>query len=454
MIIDKNYSYFFIILLHIVIGCLLFLPFFSILFNFLIFLIGLIYIVKTQNKNNEVLLVCGYIVGAEVILRSTGGDFFYEFAKYGTMFFIFIGMVFSGFSRNAIPYWLFLVLLVPGIFIGIYSYNGDQAIRSIISNTISGPLCLGIVSLYTYRRKIHISTLNNIFLAIGLPIISHLTYLIIFNPSVKDVVTGTDSNDLTSGGFGPNQVSTIIGLGIFIFTTRLILKSKNSFQMVLNFLIVIVLSFRGVVTFSRGGVFTAIVMIVALLINLMFIVKSSAKFKIIILVFVSIFASSGIWLYSISQTNGLIQKRYNNQDAAGRAKESRLSGREELIASEIKIFYDHPILGVGVGKSIEIRKEETGITAASHNEITRLLAEHGAIGIVILLILIFTPVFLFFDNKQNIFLFPLLLFWLLTINHAAMRIAAPAFLYGLSLLKVYINNHPKTQNSEENEVES
>jgi O-antigen ligase len=296
--------------------------------------------------------------------------------------------------------------------------------------------------------------MNNIFLAIGLPIISHLTYLIIFSPSVKDVVTGTDSNDLTSGGFGPNQVSTIIGLGIFIFTSRLILQSKNNFQIILNFLIVMVLSFRGVVTFSRGGIFTAIVMIIMLLINLFFLVKSNAKFKIIFLVIVSIIASSGIWLYSISQTNGLIQKRYNNQDASGRVKESRLSGREELIESEIKIFYDHPIFGVGVGNSIEIRQIETGITAASHNEITRLLAEHGTIGIVVLLILIFTPFFLLFDNRQNIFLIPLLVFWLLTINHAAMRIAAPAFIYGLSLLKVYINEYPKTEYSDENVVEN
>jgi O-antigen ligase len=121
---------------------------------------------------------------------------------------------------------------------------------------------------------------------------------------------------------------------------------------------------------------------------------------------------------------------------------------EDLMKSEISIFFDNPMLGVGVGKSIEIRQEETGLTAASHNELTRLLAEHGAIGIVILLILIFTPIFLFFDNKQNIFMFPFLLFWLLTINHAAMRIAAPAFIYGLSLLKVYIKEPLKSQNQD------
>ena len=452
MNLDLTDNYLKIILLHIVLGILIFLvPVFSIIFSFSIFIVGFIYVVKTQNRNNEVLLVCGYIVGAEVLLRSTGGDFFYEFAKYGVALFIFIGMIYSGFSKNAVPYWLFLALLIPGILIGVFTLDGPLEIRKSISNTISGPFCLGLVSLYTYQRKIHINNINNInniLLAIGLPIISHLVYLIFFNPNVKDVISGTDSNGATSGGFGPNQVSTIIGLGIFIFITRLILKSKNSFLMLFNFIIAVILSFRGVVTFSRGGIFAGIIMICSLVINLYFLSRSNSRWKLNFLIVISIAASSGIWLYSISQTNGFIQKRYNNQDSLGRVKESKLSGREDLMKSEISIFFDNPMLGVGVGKSIEIRQEETGLTAASHNEITRLLAEHGAIGVVILLILIFTPIFLFFDNKQNIFMFPFLLFWLLTINHAAMRIAAPAFIYGLSLLKVYIKEPLKSQNQD------
>ena len=43
-------------------------------------------------------------------------------------------------------------------------------------------------------------------------------------------------------------------------------------------------------------------------------------------------------------------------------------------------------------------------------------------------------------NKENIYVFCFVLFWLLTINHAAMRLAAPAFVYSLSLLKVYISD--------------
>jgi O-antigen ligase len=114
-----------------------------------------------------------------------------------------------------------------------------------------------------------------------------------------------------------------------------------------------------------------------------------------------------------------------------------LTGREVLIESEFQMFLDHPFLGIGVGKNNEYREELTGIQSASHNELTRMLAEHGSFGVLALLILFFTPLALYLGNRQNIFALPLLVFWLLTINHAAMRIAAPAFIYALSLLKVY-----------------
>ena len=80
-----------------------------------------------------------------------------------------------------------------------------------------------------------------------------------------------------------------------------------------------------------------------------------------------------------------------------------------------------------------------GEVVASHNEITRMLAEHGSLGILMLLILFTTPFFLHIDNKEHIYMFCFLIFWLLTINHAAMRTAAPSFVYALSLLKVRFN---------------
>jgi O-antigen ligase len=146
----------------------------------------------------------------------------------------------------------------------------------------------------------------------------------------------------------------------------------------------------------------------------------------------------GVWGYTSIQTSGLINKRYANEDASGRKKESQFTGREDIAQSEIDIFLKNPIFGVGVGKGVEIRGKKTGDVVLSHDEITRMLAEHGTLGIVDLLILFFTPLFLYLDNKFNMYLLCFVVFWFLTINHAAMRIAAPAFVYSLSLLNVFL----------------
>jgi O-antigen ligase len=108
----------------------------------------------------------------------------------------------------------------------------------------------------------------------------------------------------------------------------------------------------------------------------------------------------------------------------------------------MQMFYDNPILGVGVGMNKQYREEMLGIVGASHNEITRMLAEHGLLGVINLLILLIVPIINYFSNKQYIFLISFYLFWFLTINHAAMRIAAPAFIYGLTLLKFSFDEEP------------
>jgi hypothetical protein len=436
---NKTLTYTTLIGIHAVIGLLVFmLPFLARIYSVGMLIIGILYIIKKQNKNNEVLIVAAYITGAEVFLRANNGVLVYEFGKYAVMILITVGMYYGGFSRNAVPYWVYLLLLLPGVILAAFVLDSSIEDRKIISFVISGPACLGFCALYTYQRKVTYEQMNSIILALGLPIVCLVAYVILFNPTVRDVITGTDSNMRASGGFGPNQVSTILGLGIFVFVLRGILKSPSVQIAVLNFGIAAVLTFRGLVTFSRGGIFTAIAMIALLLIGLYLRTNAKAKAKLrYLLVFLGVL-SAVIWTYSLMQTDGMLGNRYANKDAVGRDKESTFTGREQLASTEIEAFFANPVLGTGVGKSMEVRKEQTGVDAASHNELTRLLAEHGSLGIMILLILFFTPIFLHLDNRENFFMFPLLAFWLLTINHAAMRIAAPAFIYSLALLKVYI----------------
>jgi len=435
--------YIYLLLFHVFIGILVFIfPFISKLYTVAIFVYGVYYIIRNKNKNNEALVVSAYVVGIEVLLRMTDGMIFNEFGKYSILIFMFLGMVYSSFSKYAIGYWFFLFLLLPGVVLGALTLDFDTNIRKAIAFNISGPVCLAISAIYCYQRKITFDRLLGIVTAFSLPLVSVILYLFLYTPNVRDVITGTSSNFETSGGFGPNQMSTILGLGVFLFLVQFLFNSKNKVLQIIHVGLVMVFTFRGLVTFSRGGMMTAIMMVFILFVILYFKGNKNTKPKIGMVILFSILGGLGVWGYSSLQTNGLINKRYANQDARGREKKSKLTGRETLIASELQMFWDNPILGVGVGRNKEIREKETGILAASHNEISRMLAEHGSLGLLDLIILLFTPIVLFMLNRQNILALSFLAFWLLTINHAAMRLAAPAFVYALSLLKVYTVEKP------------
>ena len=430
--------YLYLLALHAFLGFVLFLfPFFSKVYGIAILVFGIYFIIQSKNKQNEALLMAAYAVSAEIMLRMTGGTFVNEYGKYLVMLFLFLGMLFSGFSRNALVYWLFLFFLVPSVVLSTVTLDISTDVKKAIVFNMSGPVCLGISAIYCYKRLLTFQRLLGVVTAFSLPLLCLVTYLYFYTPNIQDVVTGTQSNFETSGGFGPNQVSTILGLGIFIFFVQLMLNSSNGILQIINGGLVLFFAYRGLITFSRGGIYTGVAMILLLLAILYFQANFQTKPKIAGIIVLSFLATLAVWSYSSIKTNGLLDKRYANQDAAGREKKSQLSGREILIESELKMFYENPILGVGVGKNKELRKSQTGIDLATHNEMTRMLAEHGTLGIVGLLILVITPLYLFLVDRQNILALSFFVFWLLTINHAAMRLSAPAFIYALSLLKVY-----------------
>jgi hypothetical protein len=436
--ISKN-KYLWLIAIHVIIGVMIFALKFLSKVYIIFLLIFFLYNIINANKRTRVthiLIASSYIVGCEVFLRMTGGNLLYEVAKYLVIVFVFIGMLFDGIKDRSFPYFIFLILLFPAVFITGATATSDTNIRTAVMFNLSGPLCLAIVSLYCYDKKIFFQDLQNILLAALLPIISTTVYLILFTPNIRDVVTGTYSNYATSGGFGPNQVATVLGLGMLIVTSRYFLTWKSFNMKSINLIILGAIAYRGLVTFSRGGIYTAVIIIIAFI--FIFYKSSKVKNRPNILRSLSLFLGLVLltWVFSSIQTGGLIEKRYANQDAAGREKEEIATGRVKLITFELEEFISNPFLGVGAGKLKELRFEKEGRAAASHNEISRILGEHGMLGIIAFLIIFFVPLFYRMKNKKNIFFYSFYLFWLITINHSSMRIAAPAFIYGLSLLNI------------------
>ncbi|WP_289057618.1 O-antigen ligase family protein, partial [uncultured Flavobacterium sp.] len=345
---NKKLSYLAIIVFHALIALIIFvIPFLSKIYALLIVLIGFIVITRNENRNNEALFVSAYLVGAEVFLRMTAGNFNNEYVKFSVMAFMLYGMIYSNFSKNAFIYFIYIIFLIPAIFVTTSEATFNVDVKKVLVFNLSGPLCLAICAVYMFKRRITFDKLQNILISLGLPIVTTTVYLFLYTPNIKDVVTGTQSNFETSGGFGPNQVSTILGLGMFVFFTQLVLFSKSRLQLLINGGLFIFISYRGIVTFSRGGIITAAAMIACLFAVLYYFSNAEGKRKFSFVFVLTILVGTGIWVYSSFQTNGLIEKRYANKDARGREKKDRLGGREEIMNQETDIFIDNPIFGVG-----------------------------------------------------------------------------------------------------------
>ena len=427
-----------VLLLHVAMGFLFFVaPFLSTVFGVAAVVVGIGYVVNTGNRNNEVLLMAAYCTGLDVYLKMTGGSLLNEYGKYSVIVFMVLGIYYKGFAKGAFLYVFFIVLLIPGIYIGAETLSFDTNIRKAIAFNITGPVCLAVCAIYCFKRSISLKRIQDVLVMFMFPIVAMVIHLFLFTPTDIDLFTGTASNFQTSGGYGPNQVSTVLGLAMFVAFVRLFLASATRKMQLINAALVVIFAYRCIITFSRGGMYTGLAMIVIFLVMMYFILDTKGKGKLVFLSGLSVLAGLMIFTYSSIQTGGMIEKRYANENARGVEKKSAFSGRENLVQTEWQMFIDNPYLGVGVGRNKEIRLEETGKNAASHSEISRMLAEHGSLGLMGLLILSITPVVLYLIDRTQIFALLFMVFWVMTINHAAMRIAAPAFGYALALLKVY-----------------
>ena len=142
-------------IVHVFIGITIYkFPYISKIYSFIIPIIGLYFTLINKNKNNEILYVAAYIIGSEVLLRATKGTICYDFAKYSISFFMVLGIYFNGFSKKAYFYVLFLLLLLPSILISMDDFTIHN--KNKIFFDIFGPICLGLSSIYCYKKRLQI----------------------------------------------------------------------------------------------------------------------------------------------------------------------------------------------------------------------------------------------------------------------------------------------------------
>ena len=108
-----------------------------------------------------------------------------------------------------------------------------------------------------------------------------------------------------------------------------------------------------------------------------------------------------------------------------------MSRRDEIARDDLEAFLAHPVGGLGPGG----RFVSEGRWEVAHTELTRLLAEHGLLGVAALLVL-FTMAFQRLQAARTVqekaFVAALLAWSFITMSHAAMRIVAPSLVFGLA----------------------
>lgn len=402
------------------------------------FVIVLIYflvkILKEKDKFVWALIGSSYFTGVEVFLRMTKASPSWETGKYVVIFFSLVGISMVGFKKNAAPYVIYFLLLLPGVLVAYDLLAFDVNFRNSILFNLTGPICLSIASVFAFGRSIRLSDLLKVLDYMVYPIITTTVYIILHQPTEQEIFISTASNPAASGGFSGNQVATILGLGFFILLTRFFIPYKNVLVHWTMMFFMALMLYRALLTFSRGGVVASVIIGIAFI--GIYYLKVTSKTKIIRKLIILLLGGMLLWGYSELQTGGLITNRYTNRDALGREKEDITTGRGTLAMAEIQAFKDNPVFGLGVGRVSEYFEDELSIDLPTHNEISRLFSEHGLFGILALLTLIFAPIITKLQGRKNIYFWSFFLFCFLTMGHSSMRVAAPAFIYALCLLNV------------------
>jgi hypothetical protein len=371
-----------------------------------------------------------------------------ESGKYFLIFALFALLIYH--FRNRTPHSLFstgkliVYLLLPSIFVGLSSFNLDQWAFNGLAIFELGFL-LAFISYERWDVEAFCKTMHYVIMAITLIVV----FITLKTPDVDKVTYSLIANSETSGGMASNQVSTILGLGILLSSLMLMLKRPFLRINILNYLFIGFLLFRGLLTFSRGGMLMAAI---GILIAFMFKLFSNRKSFIKFTFLACLVGVTGYLAVSKinSMTHGTLLLRYEGETKgtwSGYREKSLntvTAGRSNLILTDIKIFRDNFLFGVGPGGAKALRRQYDQVyldfSVAAHTEFSRLLSEHGVGGLAVVIILLFFPVIWIKKQKNTLWKgvsAAIFIYALGTSTHSAMRTNVTSVYYALAAVPVY-----------------
>jgi O-antigen ligase len=380
----------------------------------------------------RLIYLTGYIIGAEVLWRMTKVGLLWEYDKYAVSFLLLLAMMRWSRSFKTLPL-IYGLLLLPSAILTVTASGSIFQARSDISFNLSGPFALTIAALFFSGIEFNRRQLRQLLLYTVMPI-AGVAFLVLIKAEGATMAdfASAQSNALTSGGFAANQVSAALGLGALLCWVIILTQEKTAkLRWALAIMLVWFLG-QAFLTFSRGGVFN---FLVAASLATPFLAKKQGKMLSVLL--------GGIILVIFVFLIIPRMDRFTGGALTERFSDTGTTGRYELAMKDLKLWQDNFLLGVGPGRAVYLRDRQTGLSGitasgsaglAAHTEYSRLLAEHGLLGLLALLLLVVMFLGTFFGAKTSLakgLTLAFMLWSLAEMSHAAMRIAAISYFFAL-----------------------
>lgn len=446
-------------IVHAIIGAIsAFTPWAFILYFYLILFFNVKQAFNVLKKGNIIMftLLIGYLQSFEQVARVSKSYPFVpsEFAKYISVLFGIYALSVS--KRKANPVGIaMLILITPAIF---FDLSGQRGWAEIVNHFLSPfAVSLAVMLWGGYRpTELMISRLMRL---IWLGFVSVLISVVVKTPELETLNFGLEGNAATSGGASTNQISTILGFGMFLTFYSLYKKENFSGYKLGDMAIFLLFSLQTLLTFSRGGMIGGVMAILVMVFGSAVTESPSAAsaigprkkkkgFPVIYLV-VGVILLLVAFSVVDQVTGGKLSLRYQGetQGTVGGYAEKDInrftSGRSGIVEDDIKVWLDNPIIGGGIGSSpyLRMRYQADGgdFYITPHIELSRLLSEHGILGIGYFVLIIYIGIRTWFRRNQlpsGDVLFALYILAIATSFHAAMRTFVTPFLISICAMSL------------------
>lgn len=365
------------------------------------------------------LLVCamGYIVASEPLWRVGKAMVFYETAKYSIAGLSIMAILrYRTLNRADKSPLLYFALLLPSLLV-LPEFD-----RQAISFNLSGPFALAMCALFLSSLRFPPRVITRLALTTLAPILGFV-FLASFSTFTAEQEINFYASKTAAGGLGNNQASSILGLGALLAFIYVFIAPQPRWLRFFVGGLGLWCGVQGALTFSRGGVATGIGAIAAVT----FFLLRDRHFRGAVVIRIALIAVIALYIavpFLNAFTTGSFQDRFTD---------ARLTGRDRIIEADFMAFRENPILGVGPGQSKDYHSR-TFRRSSSHTEYSRLLAEHGMLGLFALFLLAWMSVrrLLRRSSHADKAMAAGLTTWaMLFMFHAAMRMAAVSFIFAL-----------------------